>query len=102
MQWFRGGAAPEVEQVTFEVSTDAGATWTPLGSGARIAGGWELSGLSLPTSGLLRARGRTTNGLQNSSGLVEQVQTFVAASPNSAPTITSTAPPTATEDTLYA
>ena len=76
VQWFRGGAAPEVEQVTFELSTDAGATWTPLGSGTRIVGGWELSRLSLPTSGSLRARGRTTNGLQNSSGLLEQVANF--------------------------
>ncbi len=36
----RSGAAPEVEQVTFELSTDAGSTWTPLGSGTRM--GWSL------------------------------------------------------------
>ncbi len=77
VQWLRGGAAPEVEQVTFELSTNSGASWTPLGSGARIAGGWERSGLSLPASGSLRARGRTTNGYFNGgSGLIQQLDDF--------------------------
>jgi uncharacterized delta-60 repeat protein len=75
VQWLRGGAAPEVEQVTFELSTDGGASWGVLGAGGRIAGGWQLTGLSLPASGSLRARGRTTGGFRNgTSGLVEQTQ----------------------------
>jgi uncharacterized delta-60 repeat protein len=45
--WMRGGTSPEVDSVTFEVTTD-GVTWTPLGAAARIAGGWRITGLSLP------------------------------------------------------
>ncbi|MCX6856166.1 MAG: choice-of-anchor D domain-containing protein [Verrucomicrobia bacterium] len=79
--WTRGGSAPDVSQVTFEVSTDGGTSYTPLGGTATRVGStpnWQLTGLSLPSSGQLRAFGRTTNGYQNgSSGLVEQVQAFV-------------------------
>ena len=77
VQWQRGGTSPEVGQVTFELSTNGGATWSALGAGVRIADGWERTGLSLPSAGLLRARGRTTGGNHNgSSGLVERVQPF--------------------------
>lgn len=76
VQWMRGGAAPEVGYVTFELSIDGGANWTPLGSGTRIAGGWERAGLSLPGGSQIRARGRTAGGFQNgSSGIVEQTAT---------------------------
>jgi len=56
--WLRTGSGPEVDRVTFEQSMD-GVTWTALGNGARIPGGWRLEGLSLPIaqSGYLRARG---------------------------------------------
>ena len=38
----------------------------------RIAGGWERTGLTLPSSGTIRARARTSSGIYNgSSGLVE-------------------------------
>jgi hypothetical protein len=80
VQWLRSGAAPEVEQATFEVPTNGGADWSLLGSGARIAGGWELSGLTLTGSGSLRARGRTGGGT-GSSGLVESVAAFLVAPP---------------------
>ena len=61
-------------QVTFELSTDGGTIWTPLGPGTRLGGGWEVTGLSLPAKGAIRARARTTGGVFNgSSGLVEQV-----------------------------
>lgn len=71
--WARGGSSPEVGHVAFELSTNGGTTWTPLGAGTRIAGGWEKTGLSLPGSGLVRARGRTSGGAGNgSSGLVGQ------------------------------
>ena len=77
--WTRGGSSPEVSQVTFEQSTDGGATWTPLGSGTRIGTtpNWQLTGLSLSGSGQLRARGRTTGGYSSgSSGVVQQVEAF--------------------------
>ena len=38
--------------MTFEVSTDA-TTYTPLGNATRIAGGWQLGGLSLGGTGIL-------------------------------------------------
>ena len=76
VEWLRGGAAPEVHSVTFELSTNGGANYSLLGNGSRIAGGWELTGLNLPSAGLtLRARGRTSGGDGNfSSGLVETVK----------------------------
>jgi len=77
VEWARGGAAPEVEQVTFELSTDGGANWSLLGPGTRIAGGWERTGLSLPARGLIRARGRTAGGtFSGTSGMVESVAGF--------------------------
>ena len=77
--WQRGGAGPELTRVTFELSTNSGANWTPLGVGTRVGttANWQRTGLSLPISGQLRARGATTSGFQNgSSGLIEQVATF--------------------------
>ena len=80
MLWTRGGSAPDVSQTTFELSTDGGSSFTPLGGTATRVGNtanWQLSGLSLPASGQLRARGRTSGSFQNgSSGLVQQVNTF--------------------------
>lgn len=71
--WTRRGAAPEVEQVSFDFSSNNGASWTPLGPGTRIPGGWERTGLNLPATSSIRARGRATSGLYNgSSGIVEQ------------------------------
>ena len=62
VQWLRGGSSPETQQVSFELSTNGGATWTFLGVGQRITGGWELTGLNLPASGQIRARARTSGG----------------------------------------
>ncbi|MEQ1748926.1 MAG: choice-of-anchor D domain-containing protein [Prosthecobacter sp.] len=76
VSWTRGGSAPDTSLVTFEQSTNGGATWTPLGSGTRVGStaNWQLTGLNIPTSGWVRALGRITGGYNNgSSGLVEQV-----------------------------
>ena len=77
--------------VTFEKSSDGGATWTALGNGVRVGttSNWQLTGLSLPPSGGLRARGRTANAYHSgSSCLIEQVTAYIGPSPNSAPSIT--------------
>lgn len=75
--WTRAGAGPEVSDVSFELSTTGGGAWSSLGSGTRITGGWEKTGLSLPSRGMLRARGRASGGNQNgSSSLIEQVVSF--------------------------
>jgi hypothetical protein len=39
-----------------------------LGAGVRIAGGWQLTGLALPTNSIFRASGYTVGGQYNSSG----------------------------------
>jgi len=82
--WSRSGAGPELFQVTFELSTDGGTNWSPLGNGTRVGttSNWKLTGLSLPTSAQVRARGFTTNGFFNgSSGLIEQVAAYTASAP---------------------
>lgn len=84
VQWLRGGSAPETSQVTFELSIDGGSTFTPLGpasgygAASRSAGGWELTGLSLPEVGTIRARARimTNTRFTGSSGLVETLQPY--------------------------
>ena len=74
VEWLRGGTSPEVGRVTFDMSTNGGATWSSLGNGARIAGGWELTGLSLPGSQLIRARGHVScSDINASFGIVEAI-----------------------------
>jgi hypothetical protein len=67
LTWMRGGTSPEVWRTTFEYSPD-GASWSNLGAGSRITGGWQLTGLALPTNTAFRARGYTVGGYQNASG----------------------------------
>ncbi len=78
IQWQRGGGAPETTDVRFDLSTDGGSTWSPLaGTSVRSPTGWEQTGFTLPTSGRIRARARTTSGNHNgSSGLVEKVTIY--------------------------
>ena len=69
--WHRGATGPEVWRATFDASTN-GATWTNVGSGVRISGGWQLTGVSLPTSATIRARGFIQGAQYSGSGwLVE-------------------------------
>lgn len=77
VRWMRGGTAGEADGVTFDVSTDGGTSWAHLGQGARVSGGWTLSGLSLPASGVVRALASQRAGKnEGSAGLVEARQTF--------------------------
>jgi uncharacterized delta-60 repeat protein len=59
--WLRGGTGPEVSYARFEHSPD-GVTWTSLGAGIRVEGGWRLTGVEVPEGGTLRARGRVVAG----------------------------------------
>ena len=72
IEWLRGGSAPEANQVIFDQSTDGGSTWTMLGSATRITGGWELTGLSLPTNVKIRASALTSGGNFNGTGGLSQ------------------------------
>jgi hypothetical protein len=74
VQWLRGGTAPETQIVVFHYSQDAGITWTSLGQGTRIAGGWRLSSIALPISGLLRAQAYIPCGLYNGSTSIHEEQ----------------------------
>jgi uncharacterized delta-60 repeat protein len=74
--WLRGGTSPEVWRATFDFSTN-GNDWTPLGEGSRIPGGWQLTNVSLPTGGTLRA-----HGFVGGSGLGEGiVETMLPTAP---------------------
>lgn len=73
--WNRGGAAPELAHSTFELSTDGGSSWSMLGAGIRVGATahWQMTGLALPASGLIRARGWTAG---RSSSVVETTTSF--------------------------
>ena len=74
--WTRSGVGPEVSRATFELSAN-GASYTPLGTAARVPGGWQLTGVSLPTDQnlFIRARGYYSGGRDNSStSIVESVR----------------------------
>jgi len=86
VMWFRGGATAEVSSVSFELSTDGGTNWTPLGAGTRSPGGWDRSGLTLTGDGSIRARARTAGGQGNgSAGLIEQTVAFSLPAPSALP-----------------
>lgn len=77
VQWLRSGSVPDVLAVWFEYSTNGGVTWTNLGAGTRVTGGWARTGITLPSSGILRAVGITRGGRYNgSSGLCQAVKNF--------------------------
>ncbi|MBX7221059.1 MAG: hypothetical protein K1Y36_14015 [Blastocatellia bacterium] len=71
LTWLRSGASPEVEQVTFERSSD-GITYTALGNGTRISGGWQLTGLALSVNQNLfvRVRGLGRNSRNCLTGAI--------------------------------
>ena len=67
LTWLRGGASPEVWRTELEITTNT-VSWSSLGSGARIPGGWQFTNFVGPTNAVLRTRGYLTGGAQNSSG----------------------------------
>ena len=77
--WLRGGASPEVWRTTFDFSTNS-ANWARLGAGARTAGGWQLTSVSLPSAnGALRARGYVAGGQQQASAWFVETDLAVSA-----------------------
>jgi uncharacterized delta-60 repeat protein len=95
--WMRSGQSPEVHDVFFEKSAN-GTSWVGLGNAARVAGGWQMTGLSLPfgTLGYIRARGQTSGGYCSAStGMLESVRQYYNALPVT-PTFTPTPTPSPT------
>ncbi|MEQ1752285.1 MAG: choice-of-anchor D domain-containing protein, partial [Prosthecobacter sp.] len=72
VNWTRGGSAPEINSATLEFSADSGVTWAQVATGTRVGttANWTFTGLSLPASGALRARGRTVDA---NSSIVETI-----------------------------
>jgi uncharacterized delta-60 repeat protein len=86
VQWLRDLGLPEVSLVTFELSVNNGVTWTNLGNVSHITGGWQLNGLTMPTTGMVRARGRASGGQNNgSSTLIEQVVSYTITNNDTVP-----------------
>ena len=87
IDWLRGGASPEVDHVTFELSTDA-ANYTPLPHPTRINGGWQLTGQNLPAQQniFIRARGFYGTGISSGSGSIVETVRNVFLSPGLIPT----------------
>ena len=99
IRWARTGTAPEISTATFDLSTDNGISWTPLGFSTFITGGWSMAGLNLPENGLVRTRGRISSGQGDSSaGIIEVISSF-NLSASSLPTISQIADVTTDEDT---
>jgi uncharacterized delta-60 repeat protein len=74
VQWLRGGTLPETQITVFDLSQDGGTTWSRLGQGTRITGGWSLIGISLPTTGILRARAYIQCGYLSGSVSIQEDQ----------------------------
>jgi hypothetical protein len=99
----RRQSSPELYDATFERSPDM-SSWTYLGAGTRIAGGWQLTGQSLPVSvnHYVRARGKASGGNYNAStSLVESVRQYYntptpTPTPSPTPTVTPTPTPSPT------
>ena len=83
INWLRSSASPEVDRVTFELSTD-GITYTALADPTRVPGGWQLTGQSLPTRKniFVRARGFYSTGESDGSGsIIESVRNAFISPP---------------------
>ena len=83
ISWLRSSASPEVNRVTFELSTD-GINYTALADPTRVPGGWQLTGQSLPTQEniFVRARGFYSTGESDGSGsIIESVRNAFISPP---------------------
>lgn len=70
--WLRGGTAPEVWRTESEFTTDW-MSWTALGQGARVEGGWVFADVTIPAGAVIRARGFVSASHTASGGIVESV-----------------------------
>lgn len=85
MTWLRSGAGPEFWRTTFEVSAD-GVAYALAGTGTRVPGGWQLSGLNLSPlqSVYVRTRGYYGTGGYSGNGgsIAESIwNVYVAGTP---------------------
>ena len=79
IDWIRGGSSQQVEQVTFDVWN--GSAWINQGAVTSVAGGWRITGLSLPASSWVRARARVASSSSNGSFIIlEQIVSYGSGS----------------------
>lgn len=71
LSWARAGASPGIARATFDYCAD-GRNWTNLGIGSLVAGGWQLTGVSIPRGSSIRAFGQTVGGYRNGSTWLTQ------------------------------
>jgi uncharacterized delta-60 repeat protein len=71
--WVRNGPGPEVSWAVFESSVD-GTNWSPIGAGTYTNRNWQLTGISLPSSANVRARGYVASGYHNGSGWIVEAR----------------------------
>lgn len=69
IEWLRAGSAPEFDRVEFE-NWD-GTAWLDHGAADRVAGGWSLTGISIPATSWVRARGWCSAGGGNDCSFSE-------------------------------
>jgi uncharacterized delta-60 repeat protein len=84
LTWSRSGTGPEAGSVTFDSSTD-GINWTNLGVPGRVAGGWQLTGLLVPTNSTFRARAFINEGMGNAAGWF--VESYLGPAPTQSPVL---------------
>jgi len=71
--WTRTGPAPECSWVQFEASPD-GTNWSALGLGIYTNNAWQINGVSVPASSVIRARGYVAGGYHNGSGWIVEAR----------------------------
>jgi uncharacterized delta-60 repeat protein len=83
--WLREGSSPEVWRTTFDLSTN-GSTWTSLGAGTRVPGGWQTTNMAALTSlvcpAQLRARGFMPAGCGNAPGWFVETNLLIDPRPS--------------------
>ncbi len=72
LTWLRTGTSPEVWHTAFAYSLN-NTNWIPVGTGTRVMGGWQLTGISLPVGSSVRAQGHVTGSGNGSSWFVEDM-----------------------------
>ncbi|MFV1995722.1 MAG: choice-of-anchor D domain-containing protein, partial [Verrucomicrobiales bacterium] len=85
MDWTRSGATADLQRVRFESWNGSG--WDDLGPATRPGGSWQLSGLSLPAAGWVRASGASPGGYGGGSAGRHVAVTAYGSPPALAPDI---------------
>ncbi len=82
VEWSLGGSFPDLTGVTFRRYSSGSSSAVSLPTANRTASAWKVSGLALPASGIVAARGRTKGGYYGgSNGAVERYANYGGTAP---------------------